>query len=60
MAAAEVRRQIELGLDGDERAALKARVFLRDWFGVEIRLEPLFDGGLRRTGSRTSWPFVRA
>jgi site-specific DNA recombinase len=45
--AAELyRRQIAQGLDGDERAALKARVFLREWFGGKIRLEPLPDGGL--------------
>lgn len=45
--AAELyRRQIADGLDGDPRAALKARVFLREWFGGEIRLEPLPDGGL--------------
>jgi site-specific DNA recombinase len=32
--AAELyRRQIVAGLDGNEREALKARVFLRDWFG---------------------------
>jgi len=45
-AAAMYRRQVAEGLDGDPRAALKARVFLRDWFGGEIRLEPLPDGGL--------------
>ena len=28
------------------QAALKARVFLREWFGGKIRLEPLPDGGL--------------
>jgi len=39
------RRQIALGLDGDRRAALKARVF-HEWFGGKIRLEPLPDGGL--------------
>jgi hypothetical protein len=39
-------RQVAQGLDGDPRAALKARVFLRDWFGGKIRLEPLPDGGL--------------
>jgi site-specific DNA recombinase len=45
--AAELyRRQIVQGLDGDPRAALKARVFLREWFGGKIRLEPLADGGL--------------
>jgi PemK-like, MazF-like toxin of type II toxin-antitoxin system len=32
-------RQIEMGLAGDEREALKARVFLREAFGGEIRLE---------------------
>ncbi len=35
-----------LGLDGDPKAALKARVFLREWFCGKIRLEPLPDGGL--------------
>lgn len=40
------RRQVAQGLDGDPRAALKARVFLRDWFSGKIRLEPLPDGGL--------------
>ena len=36
--AAELyRRQITLGLDGDPRAALKARVFLREWFGGKIQ-----------------------
>ena len=45
--AAELfRRQIVQGLDGDAWAALKARVFLREWFGGKIRLEPLADGGL--------------
>jgi hypothetical protein len=45
--AAELyRRQIAQGLDGDPRAALKARVFLREWFGGMIRLEPLPEGGL--------------
>ena len=45
--AAELyRRQIALGLDGNPREALKARVFLRDWFSGTIRLEPLPDGGL--------------
>jgi len=45
--AAELyRRQTAQGLDGDPRAALRARVFLRDWFGGKIRLEPLPDGGL--------------
>jgi DNA invertase Pin-like site-specific DNA recombinase len=45
--AAELyRRQIAQGLDGNAREALKARVFLREWFGGKIRLEPLPDGGL--------------
>jgi hypothetical protein len=39
-------RQIREGLDGDPRAALKARVFLREWFTGKIRLEPLPNGGL--------------
>jgi hypothetical protein len=45
-AAEHNRRQLALGLDGDEREALKARVFLREWFGGNIRMEPLPDGGL--------------
>ncbi|HUN74406.1 MAG TPA: recombinase family protein [Steroidobacteraceae bacterium] len=45
--AAELyRRQVLAGLDGNPREALKARVFLRDWFGGRIRLEPLAGGGL--------------
>jgi site-specific DNA recombinase len=45
--AAELyRRQLAQGLDGNAREALKARVFLREWFGGKIRLEPLPDGGL--------------
>lgn len=40
------RRQITLGLDGNPREALKARMFLREWFSGQIRLEPLPDGGL--------------
>jgi hypothetical protein len=45
--AAELyRRQIALGLDGNAREGLKARVFLREWFNGKIRLEPLPDGGL--------------
>ena len=38
-AAAEYRKQIAQGLDGDSRAALKARVILRGLFGGEIRLK---------------------
>jgi site-specific DNA recombinase len=45
-AARLYRRQIMQGLAGNEREALKARVFLREWFGGKIRLEPLPDGGL--------------
>jgi hypothetical protein len=34
------RRQIELGLEGDERAALKARIFLRELLGrIDLRRE---------------------
>ncbi len=45
--AAELyRRQVALGLEGDPQATLKARVFLREWFGGKIRLEPLPDSGL--------------
>jgi hypothetical protein len=40
------KRQMERGLDGNPREALKARVFLREWLGGKIRLEPLPDGGL--------------
>jgi hypothetical protein len=32
-------RQIEMGLAGDEREALKGQVFLRDAFGGELRWE---------------------
>lgn len=39
-------RQVALGLDGNPQAAQKARLFLREWFGGKIRLEPLADGGL--------------
>jgi hypothetical protein len=31
---------------GNQQAAQKARVFLREWFGGKISLEPLADGGL--------------
>ena len=40
------RRQVVLGLSGDQNAASKARVFLRKWFGGKIRLDPLPDSGL--------------
>ena len=46
LAADLYRRQVARGLDGDQRAALKARVFLREWFSGKIRLEPLPGGGL--------------
>jgi hypothetical protein len=39
------RRQVERGLDGDEWAALKARVFLRELLG-RITLKPEGDGEL--------------
>ena len=45
-AAALYRQQITQGLDGNEREALKARIFLRDWFSGEIRLVPDAAGGL--------------
>jgi hypothetical protein len=45
--AAELyRRQITQGLDGNLESARKARLFLREWFGGKIRLQPLEDGGL--------------
>jgi site-specific DNA recombinase len=45
-AAEAYRRQITLGLEGDLRAALKARSILRELFGGKIRLVPQLDGGL--------------
>lgn len=45
-AAALYRSQIMEGLDGDPRAALKARVILRELFGGQIRLQPQKGGGL--------------
>jgi DNA invertase Pin-like site-specific DNA recombinase len=45
--AAELyRQQIALGLEGDPKASLSARTFLREWFSGEIRLVPDADGGL--------------
>lgn len=45
--AAELyRRQINQGLEGDLRAAQKARVILRELFGGKIRLVREADGGL--------------
>ena len=41
-AAEAFRRQVEQGLDGDQRAALKARVFLRELLG-RIDLKPKGD-----------------
>ena len=44
--AAELyRAQVNAGLDGDPKAAAKARVFLRDYLGM-IRLVPEAEGGL--------------
>src|SRR5450432_3789845 len=45
-AAALPRRQIEDGLDGNPRAAAKARVILRPLFGALIRMCPEPDGSL--------------
>lgn len=45
-AADTYRRQIAKGLEGDDREALKARIFLREAFGGAIRLRPEDDGGL--------------
>jgi hypothetical protein len=39
-AAALYRKQIADGLDGDARAAAKARILLKDLFGGKIRLKP--------------------
>jgi hypothetical protein len=44
-AAAIYRQQIALGLDGDPRAAQKARQILRDLLG-KVMLSPADDGGL--------------
>ena len=45
-AAAVYRKQIAEGLNGNAWEALKARIFLRDWFGGAIRLVPETGGGL--------------
>src|ERR1019366_5217018 len=45
-AAKLFRQQVADGLDGDPRASFKARVFLREWFGGQIRLVPDENGGL--------------
>lgn len=49
-AAERYRRQIEKGLAGDELEATKARVFLRELFGGDIRLVPKRMAGLWRAG----------
>jgi len=50
--AEQYRRQIALGLDGDPRAALKARVVLRELFvGGKVDLTPGPDGSLWATGA---------
>ena len=59
-AAEMFRRQVELGLDGDPRAALKARMLWREWFGGKIRLEPLPDGGLMAHWNEHSVALLRA
>jgi hypothetical protein len=45
-AADRYRKQINLGLDGDPREALKARVVLRKMVKKDIVLEPDGEGGL--------------
>lgn len=45
-AAEMYRRQITQGLDGNAREAMKARVFLREYFGGRIDLEPGESGEL--------------
>ena len=59
-AAEMYRRQIIDGLDLDPRAALKARVFLRDWFGGKIGLELLPDGGLMARWNENAFALLRA
>jgi hypothetical protein len=54
------RRQLAEGLDGDPREALKARVFLRDWFSGKIWLEPLADGGLKAHWNENATALLRA
>ena len=54
--AAELdRRQVAQGLDGNPQAALKARVFLREWFGGKIRLEQLPDDGRQAPSDAERW-----
>lgn len=45
-AAAEFRRQVDEGLSGNERAALRAKPFLREAFGGKIEMSPGADGSL--------------
>jgi site-specific DNA recombinase len=59
-AAKEYRRQVELALSGDQRTVMKARVFLRDWFGGKIRLEPLPGGGLEAHWMENRQALLRA
>ena len=59
-AAEMFRRQVELGLDGDPRAALKARMLWRARFGGKIKLEPLPDGGLMAHWNENSVALLRA
>jgi site-specific DNA recombinase len=54
------RRQVLQGLDGDYRASLKVRVFLREWFGGKIILEPLQDGGLMAHWNQDLTALIRA
>jgi site-specific DNA recombinase len=59
--AAELyRRQVVEGLDGNQREALKARVFLREWFSGVIRLEPLPGGGLMAHWNENASALLRA
>jgi site-specific DNA recombinase len=59
--AAELyRQQVMDGLDGNPRAALKARVFLKEWFGGKVRLEPLPDGGLMAHWNQNTTALWRA
>jgi hypothetical protein len=52
-------RQITLGLEGDPRAALQARVFLREWLGGKIRMEPLPGGGLMAHWNENSYTLLK-
>ena len=49
-AAALYAQQISLGLDGDPRSALKARVILRQLFNGKIVLRPGLGGGVDARG----------